>query len=166
MKSSSTDLTPPVEMQQGGESTTCGALQTSEKYARPRTHLEPIDQTVESRRREVRWNTSRENLPRTECRQSDDGRIHQATQCRQLDDPEPSWTQPSNSSHVLVGSLSSARRHFNQENFFSPVRPLGLDTHLHLIGRQGTRAEVTLRIGKSPESNTARRAESSTGASL
>jgi len=77
VKSSSTDLTPPVEMQQGGESSTCGALQTSEKYSRPRTHLEPIDQTVESRRREVRWNTSRENLPRSECRQSDDGRIYQ-----------------------------------------------------------------------------------------
>ena len=147
------------------ELTTCGDLQTSEKYSRPRTHLEPIDQIVESRRREVRWNTSRENLPRSECRQSDDGRIHQATECRQLDDPEPSWTQPSNSSHVLVGSLSSARRHFNQENFFSPARPLGLDTHLHLIGRQGTRAEVTLRIGKSPN-RTAHRAENSTAASL
>ena len=132
------------------ELTTCGDLQTSEKYTRPRTHLEPTDQTVESRRREVRWNTSRENLPRTECIQSDDRRISQATECRQSDDPEPWWTQPNNSSHVLVGGLSSARRHFNQENFFSPARPLGLDTHLHLIGRQGTRAEVTLRIGKSP----------------
>jgi len=59
------------------ELTTCGDLQTSEKYSRPRTHLEPIDQIVESRRREVRWNTSRENLPRTECRQSDNGRIYQ-----------------------------------------------------------------------------------------
>ena len=126
------------------ELTTGSDLQTSERYSRPRTHLEPIDQTVESRRREVRWNTSRENLPRTECRQSDD--------------PEPS-------SHVLVGGLSSARRHFNQENFFSPARPLGLDTHLHLIGRQGTRAEVTLRIGKSPN-RTAHRAENSTAASL
>ena len=59
------------------ELTTGSDLQTSERYSRPRTHLEPIDQTVESRRREVRWNTSRENLPRTECRQSDDGRIYQ-----------------------------------------------------------------------------------------
>ena len=59
------------------ESTTCGALQTSEKYSRPRSHLEPIDQIVESRRREVRWNTSRENLPRKEYSQSDDGRIYQ-----------------------------------------------------------------------------------------
>ena len=39
------------------ELTTGSDLQTSEKYSRPRTHLERIDQTVESRRREVRWNS-------------------------------------------------------------------------------------------------------------
>jgi len=37
------------------ELTTCGDLQSSEKYSRPRTHLEPIDQTVERRRREMEY---------------------------------------------------------------------------------------------------------------
>ena len=94
------------------ESTTCSDLQTSEKYPRPRTLLEPIDQTIEGKRREVRGNKIRENLP------------------RQSDDPEPRWTQPNNSSHVLVGGLPSARGNLGQKNFSSPVRPFGLDTHL------------------------------------